>query len=209
MFRWRRWLSKILKLERDAQPLTTMNKLKKTLEMLEKMEKVRIKQASQEAEKAKEFGRAKNKRAANHCLRRKSMYEQKIELLASYQLWITDQIIMLETAEATAKTMDVLRTGAAVLKTMHKANDIADLSDVVVEINGQHETMEQIQEVVSAPCGAAAFFDKDELEAEGEELGGTGLGEQLLPAATASAAPEHAVGGPIPAPLVPQGMNFC
>lgn len=177
MFRWRRWLSKILKLEREPQPLTTMNKLKKTFEMLGKMEKVRIKQASQEAEKAKEFSRAKNRRAANCCRWRKRMYEQKIELLAMYQLWITDQIIMLETAEATAKTLDALRTGAAVLKTMQKANDIADLSDVVDEINGEYETMERIQEVVSAPCGAAAFFYKDELEAEVEELGGTGLGE--------------------------------
>lgn len=55
-----------------------------------------------------------------------------------------------------------------------------------------------MQEAVSAPSGAAAVVDEDELEAELEELKGPEFKEQLLlPAATASAA----------APRVPQGTD--
>ncbi|PNX84242.1 vacuolar sorting-associated protein 32-like, partial [Trifolium pratense] len=62
-----------------------------TLEMLEKKEKVLLKKASAEVEKAKEFTRAKNKRAAIQCLKRKRLYEQQVEQLGNFQLRIHDQ----------------------------------------------------------------------------------------------------------------------
>ncbi|KAI3812511.1 hypothetical protein L1987_17221 [Smallanthus sonchifolius] len=56
--------------------------------------------------------------------------------------------------------------------------------------------MKQIQEALSAPIGAAADFDEDELEAELEELEGAELEEQLLqPATTAHAAPLYVPAG--------------
>ncbi|KAL5977859.1 hypothetical protein ACLOJK_036882 [Asimina triloba] len=62
-----------------------------TLEMLEKKEKVLLKKAAAEVEKAKEFTRAKNKRAAIQCLKRKRLYEQQVEQLGNFQLRIHDQ----------------------------------------------------------------------------------------------------------------------
>ncbi|KAH0645127.1 hypothetical protein KY284_033011 [Solanum tuberosum] len=161
-----------------------------TLEMLEKKEKVLLKKAAAEVEKAKEFTRAKNKRAAIQCLKRKRLYEQQIEQLGNFQLRIHDQMIMLEGAKATTETVDALRTGAAAMKAMQKATNIDDVDKTMDEINEQTENMKLIQEALSTPIGSAADFDEDELEAELEELEGAELEEQLLqPATTAPNAP--------------------
>ncbi|KAF3788784.1 Vacuolar sorting-associated protein [Nymphaea thermarum] len=176
-----------------------------TLEMLEKKEKVLQKKAAAEVERAKEFTRAKNKRAAIQCLKRKKMYEQQIETLGNFQLRIHDQMIMLEGAKATTETVDALRTGAAAMKAMQKATNIDDVDKTMDEINEQTENMKQIQEALAAPIGAAADFDEDELEAELEELEGAELEEQLLqPATTAPAAPVYVPAGRQPVRPAPQ-----
>ncbi|MCH82318.1 vacuolar protein sorting-associated protein 32-like, partial [Trifolium medium] len=86
---------------------------------------------------------------------------------------------MLEGAKATTETVDALRTGASAMKAMQKATNIDDVDKTMDEINEQTENMKQIQEALSAPIGAAADFDEDELEAELEELEGAELEEQL------------------------------
>ncbi|KAB1219784.1 hypothetical protein CJ030_MR3G005793 [Morella rubra] len=180
-----------------------------TLEMLEKKENVLLKKATAEVEKAKEFTRAKNKKAAIQCLKKKRLYEQQIEQLGNFQLRIHDQMILLEGAKATTETVDALRTGASAMRAMHKATNIEDVDKTMDEINEQTENMKQIQEALSAPIGAAADFDEacfqDELEAELEELEGAELEEQLLqPATTAPAAPVHVPAGRLPARPIPQ-----
>uniref|UniRef100_A0A251VHJ0 Putative snf7 family n=1 Tax=Helianthus annuus TaxID=4232 RepID=A0A251VHJ0_HELAN len=144
----------------EATTVTTLDKLNETLEMLEKKEKVLLKKAAAEVEKAKEFTRAKNKRAAIQCLKRKRLYEQQVEQLGNFQLRIHDQMIMLEGAKATTETVDALRTGAKAMKAMQKAVNIDDVDKTMDEINEQTENMKQIQEALSAPIGAAADFDE-------------------------------------------------
>ncbi|CAA0806703.1 Vacuolar protein sorting-associated protein 32 homolog 1 [Striga hermonthica] len=186
--------------KQETNALATLDKLNETLEMLEKKEKVLLKKAASEVEKAKEFTKAKNKRAAIQCLKRKRLYEQQIEQLGNFQLRIHDQMIMLEGAKATTETVDALRTGAAAMKAMQKATNIDDVDKTMDEINEQTENMKQIQEALSAPIGASADFDEDELEAELEELEGAELEEQLLqPATTAPAAPVRVPAGRQPA----------
>ncbi|PKI44119.1 hypothetical protein CRG98_035463 [Punica granatum] len=108
-------------------------------------------------------------------------------------------MIMLEGAKATTETVDALRTGAAAMKAMQKATNIDDVDKTMDEINEQTENMKQIQEALSAPIGAAADYDEDELEAELEELESAELEEQLLqPATTAPAAPVHVPAGQRP-----------
>ncbi|KAK8523210.1 hypothetical protein V6N12_047738 [Hibiscus sabdariffa] len=108
-------------------------------------------------------------------------------------------------AKATTETVDALRTGAAAMKAMQKATNIDDVDKTMDEINEQTENMKQIQEALSTPIGAAADFDKDELEAELEELEGAELEEQLLqPATTAPAAPVQVPAGRQPARTIPQ-----
>ncbi|KAF7137326.1 hypothetical protein RHSIM_Rhsim07G0144600 [Rhododendron simsii] len=201
-----------------------------TLEMLEKKEKVLLRKAAAEIERAKEFTRAKNKRAAIQCLKRKRLYEQQVEQLGNFQLRIHDQMIMLEGSKATTETVAALRTGAAAMKAMQKATyfpivqlpggelhlcisalrqqgafvNIDDVDKTMDEINEQTENMKQIQEALSAPIGSAADFDEDELEAELEELEGSELEEQLLqPATTVLSPPLSAPEGKIRPPVRP------
>ncbi|KAL5178531.1 Vacuolar protein sorting-associated protein 32 2 [Glycine soja] len=196
--------------KQETNAVATLDKLNETLEMLEKKEKVLLKKVAAEVEKAKEFTRGKNKRAAIQCLKRKRLYEQQIEQLGNFQLRIHDQMIMLEGAKATTETVDALRTGAAAMKAMQKATNIDDVDKTMDEINEQTENMKQIQDALSAPIGAAADFDEDELEAELEELEGAELEEQLLqPATTAPAAPVQVPAGqqptrPVPAKRTPE-----
>ncbi|CAA3012008.1 vacuolar sorting-associated 32 homolog 2-like [Olea europaea subsp. europaea] len=186
--------------KQETNALTTLDKLNENLEMLEKKEKVLQKKASAEVEKAKDFTKAKNKRAAIQCLKRKRLYEQQIEQLGNFQLRIHDQMILLEGAKATTETVDALRSGAAAMKAMQKATNIDDVDKTMDEINEQTENMKMIQEALATPIGAAADFDEDELEAELEELEGAELEEQLLqPATTAPVAPVHVPTGRVPA----------
>ncbi|KAK9052774.1 hypothetical protein SSX86_029404 [Deinandra increscens subsp. villosa] len=179
---------------------TTFEKLNETLDMLEKKENVLLKKAAAEVERAKEFTRSKNKKAAIQCLKRKRLYEQQVEQLGNFQLRIHDQMIMLEGAKATTETVDALRTGAQSMKAMQKAMNIDDVDKTMDEINEQTENMKQIQEALSMPIGAGTDFDEDELEAELEELEGAELEEQLLePATIVHDAPLYVPAGKQPA----------
>ncbi|KAK1438241.1 hypothetical protein QVD17_04047 [Tagetes erecta] len=172
------------KSKQDANAVMTLEKLNETLEMLVKKENVLLNKAASEVERAKEFTRLKNKRAALQCLKRKKLYEQQVEQLANFQLRIHDQMVMLEGTKATTKTVAALRTGAQTMKAMQKAMNIVDVDKTMDEINEQTENMKQIQAALSTPIGAAADFDEDELEAELEELESAELEEQLLQPAT-------------------------
>jgi charged multivesicular body protein 4 len=63
-----------------------------TLEMLEKKEKLLQKKIALEIEKARDYTRAKNKRAAIQCLKKKKLYETQVEQLGNFQLRIHDQV---------------------------------------------------------------------------------------------------------------------
>ncbi|KAL6207991.1 hypothetical protein ACLB2K_018943 [Fragaria x ananassa] len=198
------------KTKQDANPLPTLHKLNETLEMLEKKEKLLGKKAAAEVEKAKQFTQAKNRSSAIKCLKRKKLYEQQIEQLGNFQLRIHDQMIMLESANATTETVDALRSGTAVMKSMNKATNIDDLERTMDEINDQTESMKQIQEALSAPVGAAADFDEDELEAELEELEEAELEDELYQPATTAPATSVSVDVPVgrqPTRPPPQRIN--
>ncbi|XP_024531791.1 vacuolar protein sorting-associated protein 32 homolog 1-like [Selaginella moellendorffii] len=177
----------------EPSTLTTLDKLNETLEMLEKKERVLQKKIAAEIEKAREYTRVKNKKAAIACLKKKKIYETHIEQLGNFQLRIHDQMILLEGAKATTETVDALRSGAAAMKAIQKATNIDDVDKTMDEVNEQTENIKQIQEALSAPFGAAGEFDDDDLEAELEDLEGAELEEQLLKPATAAPTP-------IPAP---------
>ncbi|PIN21728.1 Protein involved in glucose derepression and pre-vacuolar endosome protein sorting [Handroanthus impetiginosus] len=191
--------------KQETSAIATLDKLNETLEMLEKKESVLQRKAAAEVEKAKEYTKAKNKKLAIQCLKKKKLYEEQIGQLANFQLRIHDQMIMLEGAKATTETVDALRSGAAAMKAIHKATNIDDVDKTMEEISEQTENMKQIQEALATPIGAAADFDEDELEAELEELEGAELEEQLLqPATTAPAAPVNVPAGRAPARPAPK-----
>ncbi|KAK2986249.1 hypothetical protein RJ640_027344 [Escallonia rubra] len=183
---------------KEPSVLATLDELRESLESLEKKENHYLKKVDEEIAKAKDFSRAKNRRAALKCLKQKRQYELQIEQLGNYQLRIHDQMITLEGARATTESVDALRTGAAAMKAMLKATKINDVDRTMDEINEQTESMRQIQDALATPVGAAANIDEDELEAELEELESAELEDQLLMPAI-SAAPVRVPAGKVPA----------
>lgn len=164
--------------KKEPDALSTLAKLHETLEMLEKKESLLLKKVSAEVDKAKEYTRAKNKRAAITCLKRKRLLEQQVEQLGNFQLRIHDQMILIEGSKATTDTVDALRTGAAAMKAMQKATNIDDVDKTMDEINEQTQNMKEIQNALANPIGYD--FDEDELEAELEELEELELEGQIL-----------------------------
>lgn len=184
----------------EPSALSTLEKLHETLELLEKKERVLQKKVCGEVEKAKEYTRSKNKRAAIQCLKKKKLYESQIEQLGNFQLRLHDQMILLEGAKATTETLDALRNGASAMKSMQKAVNIDLLDKTMDDINEHTDHMKQIQDAVSAPIGSSFDFDEDELEGELEDLEEAELEEQLLHPATTSLPPSKV-------PSIPASAN--
>ncbi|GBG86947.1 hypothetical protein CBR_g44400 [Chara braunii] len=177
----------------EQSALPTLEKLKETLEMLEKKEAFMQKKIGMEIERAKEFTRLKNKRAAIQCLKRKKMYEVQVDNLANHQLRIHDQMILLESAKATTEVVDALRSGASAMKNIQKETNIDSVDKILDDINEQTETMKQIQQTLGEPVGASEF-DEDELLNELEELEALEMEEEMLkPPAPLPAVPARPV----------------
>lgn len=175
-------LKRLLKKPKKKAPsaISTLEKLHETLEMLEKKEHVLQKKISAEVEKAKDYTKAKNKKAAIQCLKKKRLYETQIEQLGNFQLRVHDQMIMVEGARATTDTIDALRSGSAAVKSIQQSLSIDDIEKTLEQVEEHAENMKQIQEALATPVGAAADFDEDELEAELEELEEEELEEEYL-----------------------------
>lgn len=151
-----------------------------TLEMLDKREALLIKKISTELEKAREFNRSGNKRAALQCLKRKKLYESQCEVVANQQLKLQEQMIVLEGSKATAETFNALKSGAGVMKQLAKETDVDKVDKVMDEISDQTEKMRQVNEALGQQVGYAAELDEDELEAELAELDALDVEDALL-----------------------------
>lgn len=172
MFGWMCRLFKKLKLGIDAQPLTPRDKLKKTLKKLKKKAQTYKKKAFQEVKKAKKSFRARDRGAANLCLKRKSLYEQQIELLGNSQFQIEELIIKLEGVKTTTETVDALKIGAAAMQEMQKATNIDDGDKNMDETKEVMTNVKLIQASLRTPSGAATEFNEDKVEAKLKEREG-------------------------------------
>ena len=147
--------------------------------MLEKREALLHKKMAAELEKAKEFNRQKNKRAALQCLKKKKLYEQQIENLTNHQLKLEEQVITLEESKTTQETFSALKSGAGAMKQIQKETNIDEVDKVMDDINEQGEKMRQVQEALGQPVGYSADLDEDELDAELAELEAEDLEAEL------------------------------
>lgn len=160
-------------------PLGAVEQLKDTISMLEKREALLHKKMAAELQKAKEFNRLKNKRAALQCLKKKKLYEQQVENLQNHQLKLEEQVITLEGSKTTAETFSALKSGAGAMKQLHRDTNIDEVDKVMDDINEQSEKMRQVQEALGQPVGYAADLDEDELDAELAELEAEDLEAEL------------------------------
>ncbi|GJP41859.1 hypothetical protein CLOM_g1489 [Closterium sp. NIES-68] len=182
----------------------SLDKLSETREMLEKKLKVLEKRVAMELQKAQEFSKQKNKRAAIQCLKKKKLYENQIDALNNYIFRLQDQEVNLEGASVTVEMMSAMKESAQAIQGVQKKMNIDDVDKTLDEINEQSENMKQIQDALSQPVGIAADLDEDELMAELEELEALELDEQLLqPAAAVPAQPLPSVPKKVPAQKAP------
>ncbi|KAG9443397.1 hypothetical protein H6P81_014737 [Aristolochia fimbriata] len=186
-------LKKLLNKPKKApSAISTLEKLGETLELLEKKETLYLKKITAETEKAKDFSKLKNKKAAIQCLKRKKLYEAQVEQLGNFQLRVHDQMITLEGTKATKETVDALRMSASTVKSIQLHLDVDKIDKTMEEITEYGEHIKQIQENLAAPIGNARDIDEDELEAELEELEEAELEEELLhPSVTVPATVSH------------------
>ncbi|PKA51168.1 Vacuolar protein sorting-associated protein 32 like 1 [Apostasia shenzhenica] len=175
-------LKKLVFKQRQKGPsaVSTLERLYETLEMLEKKEHVLQKKINAEVEKAKDYTKLKNKKAAIQCLKKKKLYEAQIEQIGNFQLRVHDQMILVEGAKSTIDTIDAMKTGSAVAKSLQKKLSVDEIDKAMQQVDEQSENMKQIQEALAAPVGSAADFDEDELEAELEDLEEDELKHELL-----------------------------
>merc|ERR1719337_114249 len=125
-------------------PLAMLEKLKDTLSMLEKRETLLHKKMAAELEKAKDFNRAKNKRAALQCLKKKKLYEQQIVQLQNQQLKLEEQVITLEGSKTTAETFTALKSGAGAMKQLHKETNIDEVDKVRPDLSSKESNRKDL-----------------------------------------------------------------
>ena len=112
--------------------------------MLEKREMLLHKKMAAELEKAKDFNRAKNKRAALQCLKKKKLYEQQIEQLQNQQLKLEEQVITLEGSKTTAETFTALKSGAGAMKQLHKETNIDEVDKVRPDLSSKESNRKDL-----------------------------------------------------------------
>lgn len=157
-----------------------IQKLGETEDLLTKRRDLLERKIAAELEKAKEFTRQKNKRAALMAMKKKKLYEGQLEQIENNILRVNEQQMMLESNRATVETVAALQNAARATKTTLQEMRIDDVDRVLDEINDQTDQMRQIQDAMGQPIGAAADLDEDELLNELEELEASELDNQLL-----------------------------
>ncbi|CAL8466824.1 g6360 [Coccomyxa elongata] len=191
-----------------VRTVDAIQKLGETEELLVKRRSLLEKKIAQELEKAKEYTKAQNKRAALMALKKKKMYETQLEQCENNILRVNEQQMMLENQRTTVETVTALRDAAQASKSTMSEMKITDVDAVLDEINEQTDQMQQIQDAMAQPIGPAADMDEDELMGELENLESEQLDNQLLePAPVPTARPAQAARPETATamPSVPQG----
>jgi len=134
------------------------------------------------------------------CLKRKKTYEAQVEKIAGARMTIETQLIAIEGATVTMKTLDAMKMGAQTMKALHKNMTPEQVDDTMEEIQEQMALSNELNEAISQPLGTE-LIDEDDLERELEELEQENIESQLLDLAPTPAAKLPAVPtGPIKSP---------
>ncbi|ABP00341.1 predicted protein [Ostreococcus lucimarinus CCE9901] len=183
--------------------MDAIDRIKTTLEMLEKKESLMARKIAEELANAREANRQGNKRRALQHLKKKKLYEAQLDALATSQLKLQEQVIMLEGSKATSETYGALRSGADAMRRMVKETKIEDVDATMDAISEQTEQMRQVQEALGQPVGFAAELDEDELEEELAELDALDVEDKLLDSELARELEEEPAMPSVPLPSVP------
>ena len=138
-------------------------------------------------------------------LKKKKMYETQLEQVENNILRVNEQQMMLENQRTTVETVSALRNAAQASKATMSEMKINDVDTVLDEISEQTDQMQQIQDAMGQPIGAAADLDEDALMQELEDLESEQLDTELLAPAPAPSGKVAAKAGKDELPSVPAG----
>lgn len=172
--------SKQVSASATQRTVDAIQKLAETEELLVKRRNLLEKKVAEATEKAREYTRAKNQRAALMQLKKKKMYETQLEQVDNNIARVNEQQVMLENQRTTAETVLALQQGVRANKATMQELNIEDVDKTMEEINEAQDQMQQMNDVLSQPIGAAADLDEDELAAELREMEAEELDNQLL-----------------------------
>lgn len=157
----------------------SLEKLETSIELLEKREAVLQKKVDAELARAKELFAKKNKNGALQCMKRKKMYEEQLQNIAS-------QKQNLETLKFTIQNQrmnqDVLQAQVSAKEELKKSNkrmNADKIEDNMDELMEEMDKANQVSEALRQPLDTN-FVDEDELMEELElELEGATLEDEL------------------------------
>jgi charged multivesicular body protein 4 len=149
----------------QMSPGDAINNLREVEGMLtKKQEYLETKISEQEAIARKNA--KTNKRAALQALKRKKVYNQKLQQIDGTLTTLECQRDALDSASSNATVFKTMGEAAKALKKAHANMDVDQVHDIMDDISEQHEIANEISDAISNPVGFGNYIDEDELESE-------------------------------------------
>ena len=166
------------KIDPEAISKATMQ-LKQNLDTLEKRQQLLYKRIDQQVAEAKRKSKAKDKKGALFCLKRKKMYEKEVAKIDGARLNIEQQVIALESSMTSVAVVDSMKVGRDTLNSIHKTVTVEDTDELMDDINEELAAADEISNAVSQPIGGD-MFDEDDLMTELDDLEGLMMEEDMM-----------------------------
>eukprot|EP00884_Botryococcus_braunii_P013583 jgi/Botrbrau1/22225/Bobra.168_1s0056.1 len=191
---------------RGTATTDAIHQLHETIDLLEKKHAYLEKRMDREMEQAREYTKAKNKKGALQALKRKKAIEAQMQAVQNNIDRVNEQVNMLEGQGITVAVLESMAYASKVSKDTMTQLNVGEVDKVLDSITDQNEQLQQIQEAMAQPIGAAADLDEDELLSELEALSLEQLEEDLGEASTSAAPARTAVPPRIPAQAAPAAV---
>eukprot|EP00467_Chlorarachnion_reptans_P010010 CAMPEP_0114514362 /NCGR_PEP_ID=MMETSP0109-20121206/16112_1 /TAXON_ID=29199 /ORGANISM="Chlorarachnion reptans, Strain CCCM449" /LENGTH=231 /DNA_ID=CAMNT_0001694395 /DNA_START=79 /DNA_END=774 /DNA_ORIENTATION=+ len=158
-----------------------INELKEAQEMLDKQEKHLEKKMKDAQREALKKSRAKNKRGAIFELKRKKMFEKRLNQLYGQRENVERLINAMEVVAFNKETIETMKKGKEALTQTIKEVDVDDVNELMDDINEQVSMADEIGEAMGQTLGNEEY-DEDELEKELEDLQNEEMEAEMLKA---------------------------
>mmetsp|Transcript_3460 Transcript_3460/g.6472 ORF Transcript_3460/g.6472 Transcript_3460/m.6472 type:complete len:235 (+) Transcript_3460:298-1002(+) len=157
-----------------------INDLKEAQEMLDKQEKHLEKQMEEARKLALKKSRQKNKKAAIFQLKRKKMFEKRLNQLYGQRENVERLINAMEVVAFNKANIDKLKAGKDALSQAVAEVDVDNVNELMDDINEQVSMADEIGEAMGQTLGEE--LDEEDLEKELEELQNEEMEAEMLQA---------------------------
>lgn len=118
-------------------------------------------------------------------MKKKKLYEAEVAKISNVKMTLETQCIHLESAAGTAQAFSAMSAGNNTMKKIHQNVGIDQVDDVMMDIQDEMQTAEEINNAIGQPMDPLmGALDDDELMKELEELDCDDLKQQMNQAET-------------------------